>query len=91
MRSIRPDGKLDLALGKSGYRRIAPLTDQIIGALTAKGGRLPFNDNSPPEAIRDYFGVSKKAFKQAIGSLFRDRRIFIDPDCIRLVYPSAKK
>ena len=91
VRSVRPDRKLDLALGKSGYRRIAPLTDQIIGALTAQGGRLPFNDNSPPEAIRDYFGVSKKAFKQAIGALFREQRIFIDPDCIRLVFPHAKK
>jgi len=91
VRSIRPDGKLDLALGKSGYRRIAPLTDQIIGALSAKGGRLPFNDNSPPEEIREYFGVSKKAFKQAIGALFREQRIFIDPDGIRLVFHSPRK
>jgi len=86
VRTVRPDGKIDVALGKSGYRRIAPLTDQILAALVAKGGRLPFNDNSPPEAIREYFGVSKKAFKQAIGSLFRDRRIYIDPDCIRIVF-----
>jgi predicted RNA-binding protein (virulence factor B family) len=91
VRTVRPDGKIDVALGKSGYRRIAPLTDQIIAALVAKNGRLPFNDNSAPEAIRDYFGVSKKAFKQAIGALFRERRIYIDPDCIRLVYPSVKQ
>jgi uncharacterized protein len=91
VRTVRPDGKIDVALGKSGYRRIAPLTDQIIAALVAKNGRLPFNDNSAPEAIRDYFGVSKKAFKQAIGALFRERRIYIDPDCIRLMYPDVKK
>jgi len=91
VRTVRPDGKIDVALGKSGYRRIAPLTDQIIAALVAKNGRLPFNDNSAPEAIRDYFGVSKKAFKQAIGALFRERRIYIDPDCIRLMYPDTKK
>jgi predicted RNA-binding protein (virulence factor B family) len=91
VRTIRPDGKLDLALGKSGYRRIAPLTDQILAALVAKGGRLPFNDNSSPEAIREYFGVSKKAFKQAIGSLFRDRRIYIDPDCIRIVFQKPER
>jgi len=91
VRSIRPDGKLDLAAGKAGYRRIAPLTEQIVEALNAKGGRLPFHDNSPPENIRNYFGVSKKAFKQAIGALFRERRIYIDPDCIRLVYPSVKQ
>jgi predicted RNA-binding protein (virulence factor B family) len=91
VRCVRPDGKLDLALGKSGYRRIAPLTDQILAALLEKGGSLPFNDNSPPEAIRDYFGVSKKAFKQAIGSLFRERRIYIDADCIRLVRPNTRQ
>ena len=90
VRSIRPDGKLDLALGRAGYRRIAPLTEQILAALTAKGGHLPFHDNSPPENIRNYFGVSKKAFKQAIGALFRDRLIYIDPDGIRLVAPDKK-
>jgi predicted RNA-binding protein (virulence factor B family) len=91
VRSIRPDGKLDLAAGKAGYRRIAPLTEQIVEALNAKGGRLPFHDNSPPENIRNYFGVSKKAFKQAIGVLFREQRIFIDPDGIRLVKPEQKR
>ena len=91
VRTVRPDGKIDVALGKSGYRRIAPLTDEILAALVAKGGRLPFSDNSSPEAIREYFGVSKKAFKQAIGSLFRDRRIFIDPDCIRIVFQKPER
>jgi len=87
VRAIRPDGKLDLALGKAGYRRIAALSDQILTALEAKGGRLPYNDNSIPEEIRDAFGVSKKAFKQAIGSLFKERRIVIETDGIRLVRP----
>ena len=90
VRSVRPDGKLDLAMGRAGYRRIAPLTGQILAALEAKGGRLPFHDNSPPENIRNYFGVSKKAFKQAIGALFRDRLIYIDPNGIRLVTSDKK-
>lgn len=85
IRAIRPDGKLDLALGKAGYRRIAALTDQILAALQEKGGSLPYNDNSIPEEIRDAFGVSKKAFKQAIGALYRDRKIVIEPRGIRLV------
>jgi len=87
VRAVRPDGKLDLATGRAGYRRIAPLTEQILEALRAKDGRLPFHDDSPPEEIREYFGVSKKAFKQAIGALFRQRRIAIDPDGIRLATP----
>ncbi|MDP2138471.1 MAG: S1-like domain-containing RNA-binding protein [Candidatus Didemnitutus sp.] len=89
VRAIRPDGKIDLALGQAGYRRIGPLTEQIVQVLTASGGRLPYNDNSPPEDIRETFGMSKKAFKQAIGALFRDRRIIIDPDGICLVAPES--
>lgn len=85
VRAIRPDGKLDLALGKAGYRRIAALTDQILEALEAKGGQLPYGDNSIPEEIREAFGVSKKAFKQAIGALYRERKIVIEPNRIRLV------
>ena len=90
VRSIRPDGKIDLALGRAGYRRIASVADTIIEKLTAHGGRMPYHDNSLPEEIREAFGVSKKAFKQGIGSLFRERRIFIDPDGIRLTAPDEK-
>jgi len=85
VRAVRPDGKIDLTLERVGYRRIAPLTEQIFEALRVRGGRLPYHDGSPPEEIREFFGVSKKAFKQAIGALYRDRRILIEPDGIRLV------
>jgi len=90
IRSIRPDGKLDLALGQAGFRRIGAMSDKVIEVLTAKGGRLPYHDNSLPEEIRDVFGMSKKAFKQAIGALFRERRIVIEPDGIRLAEPAEK-
>ena len=79
VRTVRPDGKLDLALDRTGFARIAPLTDQILEALLAAGGRLPYDDASSPEAIRAAFGVSKKAFKQALGALYRKRLIRIAP------------
>ena len=85
VRAIRPDGKLDLALGQAGHRRIATSAEQVLAKLTASGGRLPYHDNSIPEEIRDAFGLSKKAFKQAIGALYRERRIVIEADGIRLV------
>ena len=91
VRSIRPDGKLDLAAGRAGYRRVGTFAEQIIAALEAAGGRLPYHDNSPPEEIREALGMSKKAFKQAIGALFRERRIFIDPNGIRLVTPEKSR
>jgi predicted RNA-binding protein (virulence factor B family) len=91
VRAVREDGKIDLALDRVGYRRIGPVTEQIVEALTESGGHMPYHDNSTPEEIRAVFGVSKKAFKQAIGALFRDRRIHIDKDGIRLATPPKKK
>ena len=84
IRAIRPDGKIDLRLDPEGHRRLAPLSGQILAALKAAGGRLPYHDGSSPEAIREALGMSKKAFKQAIGVLYRERRIIIEPDGIRL-------
>ena len=91
VRAVRPDGKIDVALDRTGYRRIAPLTEQILEALKDSGGHLPYHDESSPEDIRAVFGVSKKAFKQAIGALYRDRRIQIEKDGIRVVTESKKR
>jgi len=85
VRVVRPDGKIDLALDRAGFHRIAPVTEQILTALTEAGGTLRLNDNSSPEDIREAFGISKKAFKQAIGSLYRARKIVITPTEIRSV------
>ena len=84
---MRPDGKVDLTLHQAGYGRIAPLTEKILTALAEAGGNLPFHDRSDPADIQREFGVSKKAFKQAIGQLFRERKIMIEPRGIRLVDP----
>ena len=84
IRTLRPDGKIDLGLDPAGHRRIAPLGGQILAALQASGGHMPYDDGSSPEEIRAAFGMSKKAFKQAIGTLYRERRIRIAPDGIRL-------
>ena len=78
IRAVRPDGKIDLSINPAGYARVAPLKEQVLEALAKAGGRLPYGDGTPPAQIRDAFGVSKKAFKQAIGSLYRERRIVID-------------
>jgi predicted RNA-binding protein (virulence factor B family) len=85
IREVRPDGKIDLALDPAGYRRVVPLAMQILEAVKANGGRLDFDDDSPPEAIRATFATSKKAFKQALGALLRGRRIRFDHPGISLV------
>ncbi len=90
VRSIRPDGKLDLTLDRVGIQRIVSLSEQILEALKANGGRLPYHDKTSPDEIRDAFGVSKKAFKQATGTLYRQRLILLEPTGIQLVIPKKK-
>lgn len=85
VRNVRENGQIDLSLDASGYKRVAPLTDQIVQALEKNGGKLPFDDDSSPEAIRQKFGVSKKAFKQALGKLYKIRRIRFQKPGIQLL------
>lgn len=75
VQSLRPDGKIDLSLDPGGPQQMRDLTSQIMEALEQNGGRLPFDDNSSPESIRDRFNTSKKAFKRALSSLYKQRRI----------------
>ena len=89
VRNIRPNDQIDLSLDAAGYKRVAPLTDQIIQALENNGGKLAFDDDSSPEAIRQKFSVSKKAFKQALGKLYKSRRISFTKPGIQLLDNSA--
>ena len=84
---VREDGKIDLTVHQSGYKRVRRLTADIIDMLVANKGFLPYHDRSSPAEIQTTFGVSKKAFKQAIGALYKEKRITIDPDGIRRVKP----
>lgn len=84
VRAVRSDGKIDVALDRAGHRRIAPIAAKILETLKDAGGALPLHDNSSPEEIRAALGISKKAFKQAIGGLFRQRLIFLNAREIRL-------
>ena len=85
VRTVRPDGKIDLSLDRSGYERVATLADDILEALRNGDGFLEMGDKSPPEKIREIFGTSKKAFKQALGALYKQRRILFEGQGIRLV------
>jgi hypothetical protein len=60
------------------------LADEILKALRAGKGRLALSDRSSPEDIRIAFQTSKKAFKQALGSLYRQQLIEINDDGVTL-------
>ena len=65
-------------LHAEGYQRIAPLADRILSTLRSQDGKLAVNEASSPEEIRAAFQTSKKAFKQAVGNLYRERLIEIN-------------
>ncbi|MEM6516524.1 MAG: S1-like domain-containing RNA-binding protein [Bacteroidota bacterium] len=86
IKKIRPDNKLDVALGKVGYRKIEPNADNVMEKLQqSDDGFLPLNDKSSPEEIRLTLEMSKKTFKKAIGTLYKQRIITIADDGIYLV------
>lgn len=86
VRKLRTDGKADLSLVKPGYSsgKIEAVAQDILARLQQQGGRLAIADKSPPELIYAEFKISKKVFKQAIGLLFKQRRINLEPGAISL-------
>ncbi|MGJ8652988.1 MAG: CvfB family protein [Opitutaceae bacterium] len=72
IKQVHSSGKIDLRRDLSGHIRVAPLSQQILEKLKEAGGSLPFNDKSDPQAIRDTFDTSKKAFKQAVIALRKE-------------------
>jgi len=85
IKKVRDDGKIDLCLQKPGYEKVDELSEKIIDKLKATGGFVSVTDNSPPAVIYDMFGVSKKTYKKAIGSLYRKRLIIIENKGIKLI------
>ncbi|WP_299684673.1 S1-like domain-containing RNA-binding protein [uncultured Dokdonia sp.] len=85
VKKIRPDGKIDIVLQEEGYKSIEPNAQYIYEELMANDGFLPLHDKSAPEDIQSQLGLSKKSFKKAIGTLYRDRKILIKEDGIHSV------
>jgi hypothetical protein len=75
VQTVRGDGKIDLRLDPKPSAQVWDLSAQILAALEASGGHLPFDDFSTPESIRETFGTSKKTFKKVLSTLYRERRI----------------
>ncbi len=85
IRKIREENKIDLALGERGYQRVSGEAGKILELLDQHGGFLPYHDKSDPEDIYDNLGMSKKAFKMAIGNLFKLKLIRIKENGIEKI------
>ncbi len=85
VKQVRDDGKVDLLLEPMGYEQsVDEHSDILIKALEANQGKLKLSDKSAPESIKTALGLSKKAFKKAIGKLYKAGKVEIDVDEIRL-------
>lgn len=82
---VRPDGRLDISLQRLGKGRFRDFAEDLLEALRAAGGFLPFTDKSDAEVIAERFAVSKKTFKRAVGTLYKERIITLSDDGIHLV------
>jgi predicted RNA-binding protein (virulence factor B family) len=84
IKQVRPDGRIDLCLDKPGYEKVTLLTDKILDYLKSQGGSMAITDKSPPEQIYGLFGVSKKTYKKAIGALYKQRLITVEPGITKM-------
>ena len=84
VKKVRPGNKLDIGLGEIGYRNIEPNADKIMQELTDNNGFLAVTDKSSPEKIKDLLQMSKKTFKKAIGTLYRQKLVELKADGIYL-------
>ena len=82
---VRPDGKIDVTIQRTGRRQTEEFSDVLLAYLQDNGGHCSLGDKSPAELIADRFKVSKKTFKKAIGDLYRKRLITISDEGIDLV------
>ena len=82
VKKIRQDAKLDITLQPIGIDKLDPAAQAIYEKLIAEEGVLRVHDKSSPEDIKAIFQMSKKTFKRAIGSLYKNRKIDIRKDGI---------
>jgi predicted RNA-binding protein (virulence factor B family) len=88
--SILPDGKLELSLRGHAHEQLAGDAERVLGVLSRTSTPL-VGDRSSPEQVREVFGLSKKAFKRAVGRLLKDGAVAIDAQGYVRASPGAEK
>jgi predicted RNA-binding protein (virulence factor B family) len=85
IKSIRPDNKIDVVIGKPGFQKVEDEAAKILRLLSENDGYLPYHDKSDPEDIYAFFGMSKKVFKMTTGILYKQQKIVFTKTGIQLV------
>ena len=83
---VKEDGKLDLSTRDKAYLEINSDAEAVLSVIREDySGELPFDDKADPERIREVFGLSKAAFKRAVGHLYKERIITLAEGTIRVL------
>lgn len=87
IKKIREDGKIDVSLRPQGFRNVIDAdVDKVLQKLKdSREGFLLLTDKSSPDSIRFHMKMSKKAFKKAVGNLYKQKLIDIKEDRIELI------
>ncbi len=82
---VRDDGKLTLSAREKAYIQMDADAEHVLSVIDSYDGVLPFSDSASPEVIKRELGMSKNAFKRAVGRLYKERRIIIEEKSIRKI------
>ena len=86
VKQVREDGKIDIILEPAGYKNsINKNSDIILSALKENNGFLNLTDKSTPEDIKRILGLSKKAFKNGLGNLYKQKIVELNENGIKLL------
>lgn len=85
VQGVKPDGKLDLTTREKAYLQMDADAEKVMEVIEEFAGVLPFTDKASPEVIKRETGLSKNAFKRAVGRLYKERRVEITERAIRKI------
>ena len=80
---VKPDGKLNLSVREKAFIQMDVDAEKILKDMNSRGGGYPFTDKADAETIKRETGLSRNAFKRAVGRLLKAGKIEITPDGIR--------
>ena len=82
---VKPDGKLDLTLREKAYIQMDADAEKILEIIDSYAGVLPFSEKASPEVIKRETGLSKNAFKRAVGHLYKEHLVDLTDGKIRKI------
>tara|TARA_B110000967_G_C18776106_1_gene505628 strand:+ start:676 stop:1092 length:417 start_codon:yes stop_codon:yes gene_type:complete len=85
IKNVREDGKIDVSLRPQGFLNVIDADCDAVMAALKQQHRLMLTDKSTPEAIKRELNMSKKAFKKALGFLYKRKLILILDDYVEMV------